>query len=75
MSSNLKYMFVPGKYEEEVIQNAIATYLKAETRIETIRAKHGYDAKIVHCKQHYYVISPDLFDEIYNKMHTFKLGD
>lgn len=75
MGSNLKYMFVPSKYEDEVVQNAIASYVKAETRIEYIRAKHGMDAKVVHCKQHYYVIAPDLFEKIYDKMHTFKLGE
>lgn len=75
MSSNLRYMFVPSKYENEVIQNAVASYDKATTRIEQIRAKYGRDARVVHCKQHYYVVSPDLFEKIYNDMHTFKLGD
>jgi hypothetical protein len=68
-------MFVPSKYEDEVVQNAVASFEKATTRIEHIRNKYGRDARIVHCKQHYYVISPDLFENIYNKMHTFKLGD
>ena len=60
---------------EEVVNNAIASFEKATTRIEQIRAIHGNDARVVHCKQHYYVIAPDLFESIYNKMHTFKLGD
>ena len=75
MSSKLRYMFVPSKYEDEVIQNAIATFEKATTRIEQIRAKYSRDARIVHCKQHYYVLSPDVFESLYDKMHTFKLGD
>ena len=75
MSSNLKYMFVPSKYEDEVVQNAIETFVKAETTIDVIRAKHGRDAKVVHCKQYYYVIPVDVFDSLYDKMHTFKLGD
>lgn len=75
MGSNLRYMFVPSKYEDEVIQNAIATFEKATTRIEQIRAKYSRDARIVHCKQQYYVLTPEFFEELYNKLHTFKLGD
>lgn len=75
MSSNLRYMFVPSRYEDDVVQNAIMSFKKSETRIDNIRAKYGRDARIVHCKQYYYVLSPDIFDNLYNKMHTFKLGD
>ena len=70
MSSKLRYMFVPSKYEDEVIQNAIATFEKATTRIEQIRAEYSRDVRIVHCKQHYYVLSPDIFDSLYDKEKT-----
>lgn len=75
MEINLKYMFVPSKYEDEVVTNAIMAFKKEETRIDVIRAKYGKDAKIVHCKQWYYVLPSDVFENLYNKIHTFKLGD
>lgn len=75
MKSNLKYMFVPAKYENEVIENAIASYMKSRTTVEQIRNIHGKDARVVHCKQTYYVITPELFESIYNRMRTFKLGE
>lgn len=71
----LRYMFVPSNNENTVIQNAIASYKRSTTKVETIRAKHGKDACVILCKQNYYVVPDDTFRELYDILHRFKLGN